>query len=79
MLVLRQGVGGSQEVEFETGRRHGTSLPNVLGLNGSGRAQRGPTATISLSDCDDVDVLRVRRQGFEIFGIARDHGPAGLG
>ena len=30
------------------------------------------------SDCDDINVLRVGREGFEILGVRRDHGSAGL-
>ena len=31
-----------------------------------------------VSDCDDVDVLRVGREGFEVLGVGRDHGSSGL-
>jgi hypothetical protein len=32
-----------------------------------------------VSDCDDVDVLRVGREGFEILDVRRDHGSSGFG
>jgi hypothetical protein len=32
-----------------------------------------------VSDCDDVDVLRVCREGFEILDVCRDYGSFGFG
>jgi len=32
-----------------------------------------------VSDCDDVDVLRAAREGFETLDVCRDHGSSGFG
>lgn len=45
------------------------------GPTSSSAATPSWTATTLLSDRDDVDVLRVRRQGFQIVGVGCDYGP----
>jgi len=49
----------------------------------STKIRRGETCAEEVqngeSDCDDVDVLRVGCEGFEIFDVCRNHGSSGFG